>query len=354
MIKELKIYNFRCIKNLNIVFDNKMNLIYGKNAQGKTSIIEAVYFLATGKSFRTKKIKEMIALDENNAIIFSINEKNDKIAVELKDDKKKFLVNGEKIKYIKHIGKIFAVSFIPEDIELIIGKPNIRREFFNYEIGQVDNIYLENIMKFEKILKIRNEYIKNKQKDKNLINVYEELFIKLNVEIILKRYEYIRLLNEKIEKKYIELFNNSILNIKYKTFVEVENKTKEEIEKDIREIIKLKRNKEYELGFSLVGIQKDDFEIYLDDKIAKSYTSQGEKKSIVFTIKVSEIEMFSKSDITPIFLMDDINSYFDENRKNKIIKYLKDRNIQCFITSTENQNIEGKIIYVDKGSVYHE
>lgn len=354
MIKELKIYNFRCIKNMSITFDDKMNLIYGKNAQGKTSVIEAVYFLATGKSFRTKKMKEMIALDKNNAIIFSINEKKDKIAVEIRDDKKKFLVNGEKIKYIDHIGNIFAISFIPEDIELIIGKPNVRREFFNYEIGQVDSFYLENIMKFEKILKIRNEYIKNKQKDINLIKVYEEMFIKLNLEIILKRYEYIKMLNEKIEKKYIELFNNNILNIKYKTFVDVENKSKEEIEKEIRRNIELKRNKEYELGFSLVGVQKDDFEIYLDDKIAKSYTSQGEKKSIVFTIKVSEIEMLSKNDTVPIFLMDDINSYFDENRKNKIIKYLRDRNIQCFITATENQNIDGKIIYIDKGSVLNE
>lgn len=346
MIDEIKIYDFRCIKNLHLKFE-KINLIYGKNAKGKTSIIEAIYFLATGKSFRTKKNKELIRYDKNKAIVFAKND-NEKFAVELVEDKKNFLYNSEKIKYIDYIGKIFAISFIPEDIELIISKPSVRRAFFNYEISQLNKKYLNLIVDYEKILKIRNRYLKEKKYDENLKKIYEEKYIDLNFEIILARKKYIDKLSEIINKKYKELFNKSDeLKIEYKTIVDISDISK--IKENLKKIIEQKKEKEEIYGYSLYGIHKDEFEIKLNNRLAKSFSSQGEKKSIIFTIKISEIEINNiMNKKNTIFLMDDINSYFDENRRKNIMKYLKNNDIQCFITSTDNQNIEGKEFYIEK------
>ena len=142
-LKQLSLNNFRCLENRKIEFDPHFNLIYGRNGQGKTSLIEAVFFLATGKSFRTKKIKELTSYDKIRTIVFgSFESREDKksVAIDSNNDKKEYYIDKTKTKYIDYVGVLNAISFIPEDIEIIMGNPGIRRGFFNYEISQTKNI----------------------------------------------------------------------------------------------------------------------------------------------------------------------------------------------------------------------
>lgn len=344
MIEELKVYNFRCIKYMHLKFSKGINLIYGKNAQGKTTIIEAVYFLATGKSFRTKKNKELISYSVDNSVIFAKDGEN-KYSVDIREENKQFYLNGDKNKYVDHIGNIFAISLIPEDTKLITGSPNDRRNFFNYEISQQNKQYLTNLLSYQKILKIRNNYLKKGLNDKKLRDIYETRYANLNYQIMKDRSEYINDLNKVVNILYKNLFNkNDELEIKYKPNLDI-NMSPEKI----KSYLLSKKDSEEFQKYSVYGCHKDEYEIYLNQKLAKSYSSQGEKKSIVFAIKVAEIKMLKKENA--IFLMDDINSFFDEYRQEKIVEYFKKNNIQTFITATIDQKIEGKIFNINGGEI---
>lgn len=357
-LTQISYNNFRCLENKKINFDKNFNLIYGKNGQGKTSLIEAVHFLATGKSFRTKKYKEMIKYNENRVVVFGkVENKNNEeltIAIDINDDKKQYYKNKNKIKYVDYVGKLNIISFIPEDIELIIGNPSIRRSFFNYEISQGKREYLNSIVNFEKILKIRNKLIKEKKTKEEIYNIYNEKFIEEGINIILYRREYIKNISILLNLNYRKLFDkDSELKLKYECFLgDIDKKTKEQLKEKFIEMCKRKKERETYLGYSLLGPQKDDFIFELNGKNAKSYSSQGEKKSIIFSLKIAEIDMIlkEKKDL-PIFIMDDISSYFDEFRKKSILQYFINKKIQCFITSTEDLGIEGKKIIIDKGKV---
>ena len=357
-LSQINYNNFRCLENKKIDLDRNFNLIYGKNGQGKTSLIEAVHFLATGKSFRTKKNKELIKYNWNRVTVFgkyiNKNENENTIAVDVNEDKRDFYINRMKNSYIEYVGLLNIISFIPEDIELIVGNPGVRRNFFNYEISQAKKNYLKSIVDFEKILKTRNKLIKEKKTEDEIYKIYNEKFIEEGLNIILYRREFIRSLSILLNLNYRKLFDEkSELKLKYECFLgNIEKQSREELREKFEIQCRKKFEREKYLGFSLLGPQKDDFVFELNGKNAKMYSSQGEKKSIIFSLKVSEIDMLVKEkNEYPIFIMDDIASYFDEIRKKSILNYFVNKKIQCFITSTEDLGIKGKKIIVDKGKV---
>lgn len=357
-LSQINYNNFRCLENKKIDLDKNFNLIYGKNGQGKTSLIEAVHFLATGKSFRTKKNKELIKYNWNRVTVFgkyiNKNENENTIAIDVNEDKRDFYVNRTKNSYIDYVGLLNIISFIPEDIELIVGNPGVRRNFFNYEISQAKKNYLKSIVDFEKILKTRNKLIKDKKTEDEIYKIYNEKFIEEGLNIILYRREFIRSLSILLNLNYRKLFDEkSELKLKYECFLgNIEKQSREELKEKFEIQCRKKFEREKYLGFSLLGPQKDDFVFELNGKNAKMYSSQGEKKSIIFSLKVSEIDMLVKEkNEYPIFIMDDVASYFDEIRKKSILNYFVNKKIQCFITSTEDLGIKGKKIIVDRGKV---
>ena len=357
-LDQISFNNFRCLVDGKLKFDRYFNLIYGRNGQGKTSLIEAVYFLATGKSFRTKKVKEIRKYNLNRLIVFGKYQHKDfsenVIAIDVNEDRRDFYIDREKNKYINYVGLLNIISFIPEDIELIVGNPGVRRSFFNYEISQAKREYLQSIVNFEKILKVRNKLIKEKKTGEEIYKIYNEKFIEEGLNIVLNRREFIKKLSILLNLNYRKLFDeNSELKLKYDCFLgDVEKKTREELKGNFELMCKRKSEREKFLGYSLLGPQKDDFIFELNGKNAKAYSSQGEKKSIIFSLKISEIDILIKEkNEYPIFIMDDIASYFDEVRKKSILNYFLNKKIQCFITSTEDLGIEGKKFIVEKGEV---
>ncbi|MBP6125822.1 MAG: DNA replication/repair protein RecF [Leptotrichiaceae bacterium] len=357
-LNQLSYSNFRGLEDKKIDLDKNFNLIYGKNGQGKTSFIEAVHFLATGKSFRTKKTREVLRYNSNRVIVFGkyTNKNNDEktVAIDVNEDKKDFYINRNKNKYIDYVGLISIISFIPEDLELIVGNPGVRRNFFNYEISQAKKEYLRSIVEFEKILKIRNKLIKEKKETEEIYEIYNEKFIEEGTNIIIYRREFIKNISILLNLNYRKLFDpKSELKLKYECFLgDIDKKSREELKNKFIDQCKRKKEREKMLGYSLLGPQKDDFIFKLNDKNAKSYSSQGEKKSIIFSLKISEIDILVKEkNEYPIFIMDDVSSYFDEIRKKSILDYFINKKIQCFITSTEDLNIKGKKIIIDKGKV---
>ncbi|MGL4988689.1 MAG: DNA replication/repair protein RecF, partial [Cetobacterium sp.] len=325
--------------------------------QGKTSILEAIYFSATGKSFRTSKNIELIKYNKEKMGSYVsyrdlISEKT--LSVKIDKKNKEYKYNNKKILFDQFYGKLNIITFIPEDIELIVGSPNFRRTFFDAEIAQSNYEYFKNIKDYNKILKIRNKYLKEKKTNEIIYSIYEEEFLKLASKIILKRIEYVKNISILLNLNYRKLFDDKKeLNLKYESFIgEFKGMTLRDIEKKMKEKIEEVKFQELRYGYSLVGPQRDEFKFILNGKEAKSYSSQGEKKSIIFSLKLSEIDMVIKEKKeTPIFLIDDISSYFDSIRKDSIINYLKKRELQVFISSTSSLNIESKNFRIDKGEI---
>lgn len=341
-IEELVPNKFRNIKNCKIRFNKKFNIFYGNNAQGKTSVIEAIYYVSTGKSFRTRKIIEQINDKEKELTIFSKTNVGT-FSVQLNKEQKNFYINKNKVKYKDYIGNILAISFSPEDISLIMDSPENRRRFFNYEIAQIDKEYLITLMEFQKIIRIRNKLIKENKMETEIFNIYTQKFIEKSQKIFNIRKVYIEKLSMYVNKKYKEIFDDKNLEIRYEKSCDYEN---------LKNILKEKKEKEKQLGFSIYGPHRDEFSFILNGKKVKSFASQGEKKSAIFSLKLAQIEYILESlNKTPIVLLDDITAYFDEIRKDKLIEYLSKKDIQCFFTSTSLLNIDAKKFYVNNGEI---
>lgn len=356
-LKSTSFFNLRNLENSSLNYSKDINFFYGKNGQGKTSLLEGIYFNLTGKSFRTKSAKEIIKYSSHDFGVYSeysdsVSEKS--IAAALKNGKKSYFFNKKKINFDEFIGKCSVISFIPEDIDIISGTPGTRREFFDYEISQSNYDYYISITEFEKVLKTRNKMLSEKNSKNDIFEIYNLKYMELAAKIILKRAEYVKNISILLNLNYRKLFDRECeLKIVYSSFLgEIGKSGEEEILNSIKEEAKKHREREIYSGFSMFGPQKDDFIFMLREKDAKHYSSQGEKRSIVFSLKVAEIDMILKEKKeNPIFLIDDISAYFDRERQLSVINYFKKRNIQTFITSTEELEIGNRLFFVEKGEI---
>lgn len=356
-ILEMNYVNFRNLVNDSIKIFPKLNLFFGKNGQGKTSFLEAVYFGGTGQSFRTSKSVEVIKYDTKKTGVYivyedSIGEKN--LCAKIIDNKKEFFYNGKKVSYDEFYGKLNIITYIPEDIVLITGGPNIRRSFFDAEISQTNNEYFQDLKNYDKLLKIRNKYLKEQNTKTPEFQIYEDEFIRYGAKIIYKRLEYVSKISIILNLNYRKLFDDKKeLNLNYHSHLgNIKKLNCEQIEKLLRDKIKEKFILEKRCGFSLCGPQRDDFIFLLNGHEAKSTASQGEKKSIIFSLKLSEIDMvIREKKENPVLIIDDISSYFDTNRKDNILNYLEKRNIQVLISSTGTLGINSENFFVENGGI---
>lgn len=355
-IKSINYINFRNLKNNKLEFHPRFNLFMGKNGQGKTSILEAIYFSITGKSFRTKHIKELIKYefdDSGSMINYEDRLGKKSLGIKFNGKTREYIYNKNKVKFDEFIGRVNVISFIPDDIYLILGNPSMRRSFFDYEISQGNEMYYKLLKDFNKILKIRNKFLKEKKTSDELFEVYNEKFIELSVKIIMRRFEYIKKMSVLLNLNYRKLFSEkSELKLQYKTFKDIELKDETKVKEEFIKVLESLKGAEKYRGVSMMGPQKDDFTFFLNNKDAKAFSSQGEKKSIIFSLKVAEIDMFIKEKGEyPIFLIDDISSYFDSIRKESIINYFKNREVQLFLSSTDDLGIESKNFNIYEGDI---
>lgn len=340
-IKNIEIKNFRNYNNEKIELNKNKNIIYGNNAQGKTNILEAIYVASLGKSFRTNNENELIKYNEKEAEINIFYQKKDregKIKVII-NNKKIFFINDIKIKKISEIlGNIHIVLFSPENINILKGEPSKRRKFLNIMISQIKPIYAHDLNQYNKILEQRNNYLKQikfENKPKENLEIWDEQLYKYAIKIYEYRKEFLEKINKKIEKIHYKTTKEKI-KIKYKTDIEEKEKYFE----------KIKRYQEIDIkkGFSNIGIHRDDFEIYIDEKNISIYGSQGQQRTAIISFKLSEAEIiYEEKEEYPIILLDDFMSELDQNRIKSLIKNI--RNNQILITCTKKIELEESCKY---------
>ena len=343
-INNIKIKNFRNYINEEIILEKNINIFYGENAQGKTNIIEAIFLCGMGKSFRTKKDKEMILLNNDNASIeiqYKKLDREGKIKVEL-NNKKSIYINNIKIKKLSELlGKINIVIFTPDDINILKGGPQNRRRFLDIMISQLKPNYMYNLNLYLKTLEQRNNYlrqIREEKKDEKLLEIWDEKLSEYANNIYNYRKKYIERINDKIKKIHQEITNN-----KEQIYIDYisECNNKEEY------LDLLRKNRKIDIikGFTTKGIHRDDFVIYINNKRIDVFGSQGQHRTTILSLKLSELKIIEEEiGEKPILLLDDFMSELDEKRRNSFLNKIKET--QVIITCTDKINIENKNILI--------
>ncbi|MDL5041548.1 DNA replication/repair protein RecF [Heyndrickxia coagulans] len=349
-LQELELHNYRNYETLTIPFENKVNVILGENAQGKTNLMEAIYVLALAKSHRTSNDKELIRWDAEYAKIKGrLHKTHGTVPLELTISKK-----GKKAKYnhieqkklSRYIGNMNVVMFAPEDLNLVKGSPQVRRRFIDMEIGQISPVYLYDMSRFQKILQQRNHYLKQlqmkKQTDRTILDILTEQLIEQAAKIVMRRFEFVRMLEE-----WARPIHHSIsrgleqLEIQYKPSVNVSE------ELDWSKMIKSYENKfaeirerEIDRGVTMAGPHRDDLAFAVNGRDVHTFGSQGQQRTAALSVKLAEIELiYSEIREYPILLLDDVLSELDDYRQSHLLNAIQGR-VQTFVTTTSVDGVD--------------
>ena len=337
-INKIKIKNFRNYSEQEIELNKNINVFFGENAQGKTNIIEAIFLCSMGKSFRTQKDKELINLNSDNALVEVVYTKSDRdgqIKIEL-NNKKNIYLNSIKLKKLSElIGNINTVIFTPEDINILKGGPQNRRKFLDIMISQLRPNYLHTLNLYLKTLEQRNKYlrqIKEENKDEKLLEIWDEKLAEYAVKIYEYRNEFINKIKNKIKKIHSEITEN-------KEYIELEYISDCKDKNEYLNLLKSRKKLDIIKGFTTRGIHRDDFMIYINRKQINIYGSQGQHRTAVLSLKLSELNIiYDEIGEYPILLLDDFMSELDSKRRKSFLENIK--NTQVIITCTEKINIE--------------
>lgn len=339
-IQELKLLNFRNYDKLSISFHDHLNIIYGKNGSGKTNLVEAIYVLALTRSFKQINDKMLIKNGTNLTRIEGVlkNQFQNTYKVIITNEGKKVKIDNNKITRISdYISKINIVLFNPNDLKMVKDTPSIRRKYLNIAISQQHIHYLKILNDYNKILKIRNAYLKKMYLDGNSLETYLEVLteklVDIGIEIYKMRKQYLKHINQNISSIYESIVGEGKLQIKYLS--DFLDKTKDELLKMYHKTLK----RDLAFGKTNIGIHHDDFLFLLDDFDLKDYGSEGQQKNAVIAWKFSEISIFKKEKkVTPILILDDLLSELDVEKIHNILSFIQS-DVQTFITTTEFEKL---------------
>ena len=350
-INKLCLKNFRNYIDLEVEFNDKLNIIIGNNAQGKTNILEAIYFLSITKSFLSVNEKTLIFRDrEYSRVLGEIVNSGfkKKLSVLINNNGKKIEINNNLVKrHIDYLGNLRVIVFSPDDIRLLKDSPSNRRRFLNIELSQLYDKYVRFLAEFNIILKQRNEYlkiVKNGKFNQDYYGILNDKYVDLAVSIYLYRYNFIEKINEYIGDKYYFISGDSGLVVRYITDIDISDRNT--MKKVLLDKLVDSYNREVMYGNTLIGPHKDNFCFYLNENNLSLYGSQGQLKMSILALKMAEIDVFKKiTGETPVLLLDDIFSELDIEKRNKLIKFLND-DIQTIMTTTDLSEIDDELVSI--------
>jgi DNA replication and repair protein RecF len=357
-INRLFLRNYRNYKFLDTKFNDGFNVIYGNNAQGKTNILEAIYLCTTGRSHRTIKDNELIMYGSEKykiKVIYSKENRNDN-SIEINysaKEKKSILINEIPIKKIGSLmGQLNSVMFSPEDLQIIKEGPSERRRFIDIALSQLKPSYFYNLQQYIRILNQRNYLLKEiflRKESINSLDIWNQSLADAGSKIITDRLKFIDELYNKADRYHRNITcNKEKLFIKYISSIRFDP-GKDNIKTAFLKRLDEEKSREIQKGTTLVGPQRDDIEILVNDISLKQYGSQGQQRTAVLSLKLSELEIIKdNSGEYPVLLLDDVMSELDVNRREYLVENIK--NIQTFITCTDEnefiKDIDNKSFFI--------
>jgi DNA replication and repair protein RecF len=354
--KRLKVKNFRNYSALDIEFSPHINIIQGKNAQGKTNLLEAIYFCATGRSHRTSFDRECIKQDEEEAMIQLRYQRYKEDVIELhlrKNGRKSIAVNAVPAKKIDELfGCFHVVVFSPEDLSLIKNGPSRRRRFMDMEICQVDTVYVHHLQQYCRVLRQRNQLLKDAYKDpkkQEQIQDWDRQLAYYGVRLIRRREEFMKRMTPITQKLHRNISHGT-----EQITLDYENGGIIEEEAYVR---RLQRDlpRDLRFGNTSFGPHHDDIGIRINGDDIRSYGSQGQQRTAALSLKLAEVEMMKQEiGYAPVLLLDDVMSELDEERQLHLLSYMEEN--QTIVTCTGIEDSirklpSGRIFEVEQGQV---
>ncbi|NCB42056.1 MAG: DNA replication/repair protein RecF [Clostridia bacterium] len=344
--EEVYLKNFRNYEEEKIDFNRNINIFIGENAQGKTNILESLFIMGLGKSFRTNKDSEMIGFEKEFCTIKTVvcddfEEEKNELKIIYKKEGKIVNINGVKAsKNIDMIGKVYIVVFSPEDLKIVKEGPENRRVFLDREICQIKPIYYKNLSKYKKVLSQRNMLLKKGNVDKNLLDAFDEALVEYGLKIAEERESFVKrlkIISKEIHSTISE--GKEELEIQYESNVNgnIDLSTKEERKELFYKNLKKEFSKDILRGFTGIGPHKDDLKIEINKIDIRQFGSQGQQRTAALSMKLAEINLIKEeTGKKAILLLDDVLSELDAGRQRFLIEAMKD--VQVFITATEIEN----------------
>lgn len=365
IVNTITLDGFRNYAEFSAEFSDKVNVIIGNNAQGKTNLLEAIYFLTTGRSFRAKNDRELISFDRDSALIrahISTNTREQKLEAYLyRMKRRQFLANDVRLKTAAELsGRLRAVLFCPDDLNIIREGASVRRKLMDTCLCQLRPRYASSLIEFNRLLDHKTRILRDHHQKPSLLYTLEDFDYRLAVmsaELIYYRAAYVTLLSEKAAQIHSDFTGGKeILNIKYCTVKTITDSRKppSELLPEILEHQQAHRRAELETGSCLSGAHKDDLEIEIDARSARSFASQGQARTAALSVKLAERQLhYDDRGAYPLLLLDDVLSELDVKRQNFVLNHINDG--QVFITCCEDAQIAsrcgGKVHNIDGGKL---
>lgn len=330
-IKKIELKNFRCYPEKEFSFSARTTLITGSNASGKTNLLEAIYLLATGRSFRAEIESEMISHGQEISNIKCLLVSKEKLEIILSTGqilgkrvaKKVYKVNGVNRRMIDFVGNLKVVYFGPEDLEIIVNSPAIRRDYLDSVLEQTDREYRRASLSYKRGLRQRNkllEQIRDENKPRSVLFFWDKLLIENGEITTKKREEFLNFVGQQPEHfgKLNLIYDKSIISPQ-----RLEQYSQQEVA----------------AGMTLVGPHRDDFQVILEKRNLHAFGSRGEQRTAVFCLKLAELEfMAQKTGEKPVLLLDDIFSELDHEHRKHLLEVIPRQ--QTIITTTDLHLVE--------------
>ena len=351
----IDIQNFRNIESASVTFTEGVNLLHGDNAQGKTNLLEAIYFTALGKSFRPVKEAELIRFGEESAQVvnrFSDSVRSQTLSVKLFSGHGRRVVeqNGLKIgKMSEMVGAFRVVLFCPEHLSLIQGGPELRRNYLNVALSQLRPMYLQSLQRYNKLLKERNALLKRAPEDMATFKATEPMWsaqlARETALITAHRARYVKQVNDHVRTCFADMMKKyetgeELPEISYQPtlgseWLEAHGNDadlftdQKKLEERYLELLTTRHDREIGAGATLWGIHKDDVRINLNGRPARLYASQGQQRSLALAMKLAEgwVSAYESGGDMPVFLFDDVLSELDTHRRNYLVQEMKGRQV---------------------------
>ena len=335
IIKRIGLKNFRNHQSLSFDFTDHLNVITGLNAVGKTNIVEAIYYLSLGRSFRGNEDVDLIKKNHERAEIDATileGELTRKIKIIITKTGRMVMINGKNISKLSELSKcVNVILFQPKDVMLFSGPPRDRRNFLDIAISKKSSIYLDYISRYDKVLKERNDLLKMDKVDQTLLDVTTELMVKLSGSIISYRQMYVKDINDILNKITRALTGEKgKFELKYYPFVPYDA----DYQENAKKAFKRAEESDFKHKQTSIGIHREDISISLNGRDIATFGSQGENRIAALALKLSPYFLIEDKDKKPIIVLDDVMSELDQNNQDRLIKFLRKFN-QVFITGTK-------------------
>ena len=362
LLTELEARGFRNLRG-NAVCGDGLNILLGDNGQGKTNWLEAIYLLATTRSFRTAKLSEAINFDEGIAVVvgsvLQSREIKHELRVVLEGNAKAFSVNGKREAAGRYLGELHAVIFNADELEVVRGTPENRRRFLDDSITAIHPPYVQTLTDYNRVIRQKNtllqaardrEYSLDKTAD--ALEPWNEQLAALAAKVHRSRVRYVERLNEALEK---DLFGDRQITIRYASSLEAKGDLEDYVGL-ITERLRLRVQAELVSGHSLIGTHRDDLEILMEGREIRKYGSSGQQRSALLMLQLANIEIyFAQRGEYPLFLLDDIDAELDYGRIGQLLDYLNGKT-QTFVTTSKESFAEefssgARLMRVENGAV---